>query len=71
MTRVVTETWECLRKKSLEKNGAVRIGSRRWPQECQSCGLVKEKGGTTPVSYAQFKAAGVLTLDGVSLKKTL
>ena len=29
---------------------AVRIGSRRWPQECQLCGFVEENGGNPPVS---------------------
>ena len=30
--------------------GAVKIGSRRWPQECQLCRLVQENGGIPPVS---------------------
>jgi len=33
-----------------KQDGAVRIGSRRWPQECQLCGLVEENGGNPPVS---------------------
>jgi len=33
-----------------KQDGAVRIGSRRWPQDCQTCGLVEENGGTPPVS---------------------
>ena len=45
-----TEPTEGLRKTWVEKNGAVRIGSRRWPQECQPCGLVDENGRNTPVS---------------------
>ena len=33
-----------------KQDGAVKIGSRRWPQECQLCGLVQENGGIPPVS---------------------
>ena len=33
-----------------KQDGAVRIGIRMWPQECQLCGLVEENGGIPPVS---------------------
>ena len=33
-----------------KKDCAVMIGSRRWPQECQLCGMVEENGGNPPVS---------------------
>jgi hypothetical protein len=33
-----------------KQDGAVKIGSRMWPQECQLCGLVEENGGIPPVS---------------------
>ena len=33
-----------------KQDGAVRIGSRMWLQECELCGLVEEKGGNPPVS---------------------
>jgi len=33
-----------------KQHGAVMIGSRMWPQECQLCRLVEENGGNPPVS---------------------
>ena len=33
-----------------KQDGAGKIGRRRWPQECQLCGLVQENGGIPPVS---------------------
>jgi len=33
-----------------KRDGSVTIGRRRWPQECQPCGLVEDKGRTPPVT---------------------
>ena len=33
-----------------KKDCAVMISIRRWPQECQLCGLVEENGGNPTVS---------------------
>jgi hypothetical protein len=32
-----------------KKEGAVRIRSRKWPQECEPRGLLEEDGGPPPV----------------------
>jgi len=39
----------------------VRIGSRTWPHECQTSGLL-EVGGPRPLILLEFRAAAVLTL---------
>ena len=35
-----------------------------WPQGCQPCGLLEENGEILKVSYVEFRAATVVTLDG-------
>ena len=47
-----------------KKYGVVIKCSRRWPQECQLCGLVEENGGNPPVSLIEFMATTVVTLAG-------
>jgi len=45
------------------QDGAVRIRSRRWPQECQTWGLLEEHGGPPSVKEVEFRIVAVVTIS--------